>query len=159
MGRSLPASPWTWYQVEHGSQPFGNGLQVQDKLLVWCESLPVHLVYLCTNLSHVWHAWVGSTLQHPSTHTHTHTHTYIYIYIYIYIYVAGCSGTLHKLVGSHTKVVVYPTITIHCESCDPCLIQYWVKGIKVANCLVDYQTTKFVITKGVQKQVWAWADR
>ena len=47
-GRSLPASPWTWYWAKHGSQPFGSGLQGWDKLLVWCESLPIYLVYLCT---------------------------------------------------------------------------------------------------------------
>ena len=39
-------------------------------MLLWCESLPVHLVYLCqppyAELSHFWHPWVGSTLQHPS---------------------------------------------------------------------------------------------
>ena len=46
--QSLPASPWTWYQAKHGSQPFGSRLQGQDKLLVWCEGLPIHLVYLCT---------------------------------------------------------------------------------------------------------------
>ena len=64
VGRSLPASPWSWYQVKHRSQPFSSGLQGQDKLLVWCESLPIHLVYLCT-----------------TCHTkHTHTHIYnIYI--------------------------------------------------------------------------------
>ena len=41
-------------------------------MLVWCESLPVHLVYLCQ--PPIWNC-----------HTHTHTHTHIYIYIYIYI--------------------------------------------------------------------------
>ena len=40
-------SPRTWYRVKHGSQPFGSKLQGQDKLLAWCESLPVYLVYLC----------------------------------------------------------------------------------------------------------------
>ena len=63
-------SPWTWYWVKHGSQPFSSKLQRQDKSLVWCESLPVHLVYLCqppnVEPSHFWHPLVGSTLQHPS---------------------------------------------------------------------------------------------
>ena len=40
-------SPGTWYWVKHGSQPFGSKLWRWDKLLVWCESLPVYLVYLC----------------------------------------------------------------------------------------------------------------
>ena len=40
-------SPGTWYRVKHRSQPFGSELWGQDKLLVWCESLPVYLVYLC----------------------------------------------------------------------------------------------------------------
>ena len=33
--------------MKHGSQPFGSELHGQDKLLAWCESLPVYLVYLC----------------------------------------------------------------------------------------------------------------
>ena len=40
-------SPGTWYRVKHGSQPFSSELQGWDKSLVWCESLPVYLVYLC----------------------------------------------------------------------------------------------------------------
>ena len=52
--------------MKHGSQPSSSRLRGQDKLLVWCESLPVHLVYLCTheNPLHFWHPWVGCTLQH-----------------------------------------------------------------------------------------------
>ena len=45
--QTTTSSPWTWYRVKHGSQPFGNKLQGWDKLLAWCESLPVYLVYLC----------------------------------------------------------------------------------------------------------------
>ena len=45
--QTTTSSPWTWYRVKHGSQPFGSELQGWDKLLVWCESLPVYLVYLC----------------------------------------------------------------------------------------------------------------
>ena len=69
--QTTTSSPWTWYWVKHGSQPFSSKLQGQDKLLAWCEGLPVYLVYLC----------------HPTKCgpvIHTHTHTYIYIYIYIY---------------------------------------------------------------------------
>ena len=40
-------SPWTWYRVKHGSQPFGSKLRGWDKSLVWCESLLVYLLYLC----------------------------------------------------------------------------------------------------------------
>ena len=40
-------SPGTWYRVKHGSQPFGSEFWGWDKLLVWSESLPVYLVYLC----------------------------------------------------------------------------------------------------------------
>ena len=68
-------SPWTWYWVKHRSQPFGSELQGWDKLVVWCESLPVHLVYLC---------------QLPMWNHHTHTHIYIYFYPYIYIYIYVC---------------------------------------------------------------------
>ena len=42
-------SPWTWYWAKHRSQPFSSKLQGWNKLLVWCESLPVHLVYLCNH--------------------------------------------------------------------------------------------------------------
>ena len=31
------------------------------------------------------------------------------------IYVTGCAGILDELVGSHTKVVIYPAYTICCE--------------------------------------------
>ena len=50
--------------MKHRSQPFCSRLHGQDKLLVWCESPPIHLVCLCIHLSHFWHPWVGSTLQH-----------------------------------------------------------------------------------------------
>ena len=40
-------SPRIWYRAKHGSQPFSSELHGWDKLLAWCESLPVHLVYLC----------------------------------------------------------------------------------------------------------------
>ena len=29
--------------------------------------------------------------------------------------VTGCTGTLGELVGSHTKVAIYPTYAIHCK--------------------------------------------
>ena len=45
--QTTTSSPWTWYQVKHGSQPFSSKLWGRDKLLAWCESLPVYLVYLC----------------------------------------------------------------------------------------------------------------
>ena len=32
-----------------------------------------------------------------------------------YIYVTGHTGMLDELVGSHTKVAIYPTYAIHCE--------------------------------------------
>ena len=31
------------------------------------------------------------------------------------INVTGCTGTLDELVGSHTKVAIYPAYTIHCK--------------------------------------------
>ena len=42
--------------------------------------------------------------------------------------VTGHTGMLGELVGSHTKVVIYPTYTIHCKGCDLCLALYWVQG-------------------------------
>ena len=32
-----------------------------------------------------------------------------------YMYVTGCTGMLGRLVGSLTKVAIYPTYAIHCE--------------------------------------------
>ena len=60
--------PWTQYWVRHGSQPFGSGLWGQDKLLVWCESLPVHLVYLCHSPNVEWpsHFWQSLGRLHTS---------------------------------------------------------------------------------------------
>ena len=46
-GQTTTSSSWTWYWVKCGSQPFGSKLQGWDKMLAWCESLPVYLVYLC----------------------------------------------------------------------------------------------------------------
>ena len=40
-------SPGTWYRAKYGSLPFASKLRGWDKLLVWCESLPVYLVCLC----------------------------------------------------------------------------------------------------------------
>ena len=45
--QTTTSSPRTWYRAKHGSQPFGGELCRWDKLLAWCESLPVYLVYLC----------------------------------------------------------------------------------------------------------------
>ena len=60
-------SPRTWYWAKHGSQPFSSELHGWDKLLAWCESLPVYLVYLC----------------HP---TKCGPVTYIYTYIHACVY-------------------------------------------------------------------------
>ena len=41
---------------------------------------------------------------------------YSIVVICICIYVTGgCTGTLHELVGSHTKLASYPTLAIHCQ--------------------------------------------
>ena len=68
--QTTTSSPWTWYQAKNGSQPFSSELCGKDKLLAWCESLPVYLVTCATPLNvvllHFWHPWLGSTLQHPS---------------------------------------------------------------------------------------------
>ena len=80
-GSSLPTSPWTWYQAKHRSQPFGSRLQGWDKSLVWCESLPIHLVYLCNHLSHIYVLlYKGERKFSYSLQTYfTHIHTSKYI--------------------------------------------------------------------------------
>ena len=62
--------------------------------------------------------------------------------------VTGHTGTLGELVGSHTKVVIYPAYAICCES-DPALPDNRFEGIQVVNYLTNYQTTKVILTKGV----------
>ena len=42
--------------------------------------------------------------------------------------VTGCTGILGELVGSHTKVAIYPALLSAVEGCDPCLAQDWVQG-------------------------------
>ena len=32
----------------------------------------------------------------------------------------SCTCMLGELMGSHTKVVIYPTYTVGCKGCDPC---------------------------------------
>ena len=43
------------------------------------------------------------------------------------IYVTGHTGTLGELMGSHTKVAIYPTQSA-AKDCDQCLLQYQVQG-------------------------------
>ena len=36
-------------------------------------------------------------------------------YIYVCVTVGWCTGTLDGLVGSHTRLAIYPSLTIHCQ--------------------------------------------
>ena len=46
-----------------------------------------------------------------SVHAYTYTFTYTYTVAHAYIYVTGHTGMLDELVGSHTKVAIYPAYT------------------------------------------------
>ena len=40
----------------------------------------------------------------------------------------GCIGMVDELVGSHTKVAIYPTLQSTVKGSDPCLFRYQVQG-------------------------------
>ena len=51
----------------------------------------------------------SSSIQHYSL-------PYLYIYLYVCVCVTGgCKGTLDGLVGSYTRLAIYPALTIHCQ--------------------------------------------
>ena len=41
--------------------------------------------------------------------------------------VTGHTGMLGELVGSHTKVAIYPCTKSAAKSCDPCLTRYQIR--------------------------------
>ena len=54
-----------------------------------------------------------------------------------YTYVTGHTGTLGELVGSHTKVAIYPPTQSAVEGCDPACCNTGFEGIKVVNYLAN----------------------
>ena len=81
---------------------------------------------------------------HVSNHLHVNSvdgcaHmrlSYIYIYLYVCVTVQGCTGILDELVGSHTRLVIYPALAICCQRVVICaLLDTRFKGMQV----VTYQ--------------------
>ena len=59
-------------------------------------------------------------------------------------YVTGCcTGTLDELVGSHTKLEIYPTLTIHCQRVVICAsLNTRFKGMQVVTYLANVKQLK-----------------
>ena len=66
----------------------------------------------------------------------------------------GCTGTLvNELVGSHTKLAIYPALAIHCQSVVICaLLDTRFKGMQVVTYPTNCQTTKVTLTKEFPKR-------
>ena len=71
----------------------------------------------------------------------------------VYICVTGgCTGMLDELAGSHTWLVIYPTLTICCQRVVICaLLDTGFKGMQVVTYSTNCQTTEVRLTKGSQK--------
>ena len=55
----------------------------------------------------------------------------------------GCKGTLDELVGSHTKLVIYPTLAIHCQRVVICAsLDTGFKGMQVVTYLANIKQLK-----------------
>ena len=56
-----------------------------------------------------------------------------------------CTGTLDELVGSHTRLVIYPALEIHCQKVVICAsLDTRFKGMMVGTYLAN-QTTKVIL--------------
>ena len=67
----------------------------------------------------------------------------------------GCTGLLDELVGSHTKLAIYPTLTICCQSVViHAMLDTMFKGMQVVTYPTNCQTTKVVLTKEFPTKVW-----
>ena len=62
---------------------------------------------------------------------------------YIYVTVQGCTGTLDGLVGSHTRLAIYPTLTICCQRVViHALLDTGFKGMQVVTCPANVKQLK-----------------
>ena len=60
---------------------------------------------------------------------------------------------LDELVGSHTKVVIYPTLTIQLQNVVICaLLNTGFKGMQVVTYLTNCKTTEVILTKRFPKK-------
>ena len=60
----------------------------------------------------------------------------------------GGTGTLDKLAGSHTRLAIYLTLTIHYQKgCDPCFAQYQVQGGEGSGLPSCHQINEVTITQ------------
>ena len=72
--------------------------------------------------------------------------------------VTGCTGMLDELVGSHSKVMIYSTLTIHCKRLYsvPCSI-LGSRGMQVVTYPTNCQTTEARPTECSLKRFWVHA--
>ena len=55
----------------------------------------------------------------------------------------GCTGTLDGLVGSHTRLAIYPTLAIHCQRVVICAsLDTGFKGMQVVTYLANIKQLK-----------------
>ena len=74
-------------------------------------------------------------------------------YHYIYVYDRGCTGTLDELVGSHTKLAIYPALAICCwRAVIHASLNTGFKGMPVVTYLTNVRTTKVMLTKKFPKR-------
>ena len=68
----------------------------------------------------------------------------MYLYMCVCVCVTGgCTGTLDELVGSHTRLAIYPTLTICCRRVVICaLLDTRFKGMQVVTYLANVQQLK-----------------
>ena len=74
--------------------------------------------------------------------------------------VTGHTGMLGELVGSHTKVAIYPTYTICSQKVVICaLLDTGFKGMQVVTYPTNCQTTEVRLTKSSPKKIWVHAHQ
>ena len=74
----------------------------------------------------------------------------------------GCTGTLDELVGSHTKLVIYPSLAIYCQRVViHALLNNGFKGMQVVTYLANIKTTKVILTKSSPKglAICIWVNK
>ena len=75
----------------------------------------INYIYMCICKYVLRHA-LEYIILYVCTYTHIFQTCIIDVSMYMYIYVTGgCTGTLNELVGSHTKLAIYPALAIHCQ--------------------------------------------
>ena len=88
-------------------------------------------IFICKHMYVCMHIYVYVCTYIHSAYIHTdlpkHMHSYMHIYV-----ADGCTGLLNGLVGSHTRLVIYPTLAIWCQRVVICAsLDTGFKGMQV----------------------------